>query len=150
MINIALFEPEIPQNTGNIMRLAVNCGFRLFLIKPYGFILNEKNLKRSAMDYIKQTDYYEFDNFTSLITKHKFNNIYAYTTKVDRIYTSVAYTSNDLLVYGPETRGLPDWILKDKNIIDVTIPMKKISRSINLANSVAIGAMEVWRQLGFN
>ena len=150
MLNIILYEPEIPPNTGNIMRLCANIGAKLHLIKPYGFDLSEKNLKRARLDYYDFANIIEYENFTNFLTQNKIatnNRLFCTTTKTNKLYSDINYQIGDYLLFGPETRGLP------KNIRDkypcVTLPMVENSRSLNLSNVVAVIAYEMWRQLKF-
>ncbi len=151
MIHIVLFEPEIPSNTGNIMRLCANMGAKLHLIKPYGFTLDDKKLRRAGMDYKDIAVITEYDCFAEFVLWHQKNypnnQLYCLTTKTDTLYTSVTFSDNDALVFGPETRGLPEEIREAHHTL--TIPMQADSRSLNLSNSAAIVSYEMWRQLGF-
>ncbi|MBT4963716.1 MAG: tRNA (cytidine(34)-2'-O)-methyltransferase [Francisellaceae bacterium] len=148
-LNIVLYQPEIPQNTGNIMRLCANTSHKLHLIEPLGFILNDKYLKRSGMDYIKNTWYKTYSSFDELLQINNFDKtrIFLLTTKSNEVYSDVQFLANDVLVFGPETRGLPDNLLSSYH--KITIPMVDTGRSLNLANSVSIVAYEAWRQLEF-
>jgi len=148
MLKLALYEPEIPPNTGNIIRLAVNIGCELHLIEPLGFSVDDRQLKRAGLDYhnkVKLKVHASLENFLVSVT---YDTIYAVTTKGETLYTDVSYRDDDVLLFGPETRGLPDDILKQFPM--VTIPMLTTERSLNLANAVSIVAYEAWRQLRFN
>lgn len=147
MINVILFEPEIPNNTGSIMRLCANIGAKLHLIKPYGFTLDDKKLRRAGLDYRDLACIYEYNNFAEYLEKNSKQRIFCFTTKTNNSYAKVDYHAGDCLMFGPETRGLPEYIMNNYN--KVTIPMQQNSRSINLANSVSIASYEVWRQLDF-
>jgi len=150
MLNIVLFEPEIPPNTGNIIRLAANTGSRLHLIEPLGFDLNTKKLRRAGLDYHEFTELRTYKSFELFTEQEQPKNIYALTTKGTRSHCSVQYQTSDYLLFGPETRGLPKSVrenLGPENCI--RIPMLKESRSLNLSNSVAIILYEAWRQLEF-
>ncbi len=152
MFDIALYEPEIPPNTGNIIRLCANAGFTLHLIHPLGFELEEKKLRRAGLDYREYATVHGHNNFNAFKTVlGKDKQIYACTTKAIISYTSINYKSGDCLLFGPETRGLPNTILEN---IDsqkkIRIPMLEHSRSINLANAVAIISFEAWRQNEFS
>ena len=148
MIHLVLYEPEIPPNTGNIIRLAANTGFDLHLIKPLGFRLDDRSLKRAGLDYHEKarfTTYESLDQFIDL--QPGVNSIYAVTTKGKALYSDVTYAPGDALLFGPETRGLPDVVLGTYPTIK--IPMQREGRSLNLSNAVAIVAYEAWRQLRF-
>ena len=150
MMHIVLFEPEIPPNTGNIMRLAANTGFHLHLIEPLGFELDDKQLRRAGLDYREWADTRRYANYPDFIKNCKFNNLYAFTTRGEQSYSETGFGPGDALLFGPESRGLPMWILDslpgDKKL---RIPMAPQSRSLNLSNTVAIAVYEAWRQLGF-
>jgi tRNA (cytidine/uridine-2'-O-)-methyltransferase len=150
MMHIVLFEPEIPPNTGNIMRLAANTGFRLHLIEPLGFELEHKQLRRAGLDYREWAHTSRYSDFEDFINRCEFNNLYAFTTKAERIYSDVEFASGDALLFGPESRGLPPEILqslaRDNRL---RIPMVATSRSLNLSNTVSIAVYEAWRQQGF-
>ena len=149
-LNIVLYEPEIPQNTGNIARLCACLGAKLYLVGRLGFQLSDKYLKRAGLDYWDKLEIEHVDTFEELISKNSDSKFYFFTTKKDTLYTEVQYNQGDFLVFGPETRGIPEDIL-DKNLdYCVKIPMKKETRSLNLSNSVAIGAYEAFRQFGIS
>ena len=145
-LNIVLYEPEIPQNTGNIARLCACTGASLYLIGKLGFSLSSKYTKRAGLDYWDSVDLHKLDTMEELFTQFPDANFYYLTTKAKRLYTEIEYKDGDFIVFGPETRGLPDKYVTDKNA--VTIPMKEGQRSLNLSNSVAITAYEVIRQNG--
>jgi tRNA (cytidine/uridine-2'-O-)-methyltransferase len=151
MFNIVLFEPEIPPNTGNIMRLCANSGAKLHLIEPLGFKITEKEMRRAGLDYISEenyTIYKNFDLFTKILSPS--SKLYGISTKATNNYVSVNFNKDDYFIFGPETRGLPEsirLILGEKNLL--RIPMLAESRSINLANSVSIILYEAWRQNNF-
>ena len=149
MLSVCLYQPEIPPNTGNIIRLCANAGSHLHLIKPLGFSLDEKSVKRSGLDYHDLTHVTEHDSWEEF-TSHQSGRIYALSTKGSVAYTSISYQSEDVLLFGPETRGLPETIRSDQAVTAVIkIPMYPGNRSLNLSNSVAIILFEAWRQLGF-
>jgi tRNA (cytidine/uridine-2'-O-)-methyltransferase len=150
MMNIVLFEPEIPPNTGNIMRLAANTGFQLHLIEPLGFELEDKLLRRAGLDYRQWADIKSYENYQEFLNSCEFNNLYAFTTGARRTYSEAAFSPGDALMFGPETRGLPAEIL-DSLAGDnkLRIPMMPTSRSLNLSNTVSIAVYEAWRQQGF-
>lgn len=149
-LNIVMVEPEIPQNTGNVARLCACVGAKLFLCGRLGFSMSNKYLKRSGLDYWDKVEIehiISFDELTKNFPQNE-NNYYFFTTKAKKLYTDIKYQRGDFLVFGPETRGLSDDILKkyEKNL--VTIPMRKETRSLKLSNSIAIGAYEAVRQFG--
>lgn len=144
--NIVLYEPEIPQNTGNIARLCACCGASLYLIGKLGFSMSSKYMKRAGLDYWKDVDLLKLDNMQELYEMFPEGTFYYLTTKSKKLYTDIQYKEGDFIVFGPETRGLPDVYVTDKNA--VTIPMREGERSLNLSNSVAITAYEVIRQNG--
>lgn len=151
MFNIVLFEPEIPPNTGNIIRLCANTGCRLHLIEPLGFDLSEKQLKRAGLDYHDLTKITKYPNFEHFISTHQNANFYALSTKGKIKYSEIEYKEEDFFIFGPETRGLPETILYSNEVTKLlTLPMLKSSRSLNLSNTVSIVVYEAWRQIGFN
>ncbi len=150
MFHIVLFEPEIPPNTGNIIRLAANSQCQLHLIEPLGFELDDKRLRRAGLDYQEWADVKRHDSFSRFEQNCRFNHLYAFTTKARKNYSDVVFEPEDALLFGPETRGLPETILGslgDKYCL--RIPMVCDSRSLNLSNTVAIAVYEAWRQQGF-
>lgn len=150
MINIVLFEPEIPPNTGNIIRLAANTGSELHLIKPFGFELDDKRMRRAGLDYHEFAGITIYDNWQNFKEVNGNSRLFGISTKGDNNYTEVRYQKGDFLVFGPETRGLPDSIrdeLGTKNLL--RIPMLAESRSLNLSNATAVLVYEAWRQLDF-
>ena len=149
-MNIVLFEPEIPPNTGNIMRLAANTGFQLHLIEPLGFELDDKQLRRAGLDYREWADTHCYSDYSEFIKTFKFNELYAFTTKAERPYSDAEFDPGDALLFGPESRGLPPAILDSlPGDNKLRIPMTQQSRSLNLSNTVAIAVYEAWRQQGF-
>jgi tRNA (cytidine/uridine-2'-O-)-methyltransferase len=150
MIHVVLYEPEIPPNTGNIIRLCANSGAILHLIHPLGFDLDDTKLQRAGLDYCEWTNIREYKSINAFIEQIKPTNVYAISTRGKRIYTEVEYAENVALLFGPETRGLPTSLLEslpEENILK--IPMQDKSRSLNLANAVAVVVYEVWRQMEF-
>ena len=145
-LNIVLYEPEIPQNTGNIARLCACLGAKLYLVGRLGFALSDKYLKRAGLDYWDKLDVVHINRLDDLIEKYPNSGFYYFTTKTERVYTNISYSKGDFLVFGPETRGIPEDILNLNEKTCVTIPMRKITRSLNLSNSVAIAAYEAYRQ----
>lgn len=147
MLHIALYQPEIPPNTGNIIRLCANSGAQLHLIHPLGFTLDDKRMRRAGLDYHEWANVIHYADFKDFIEKNKEKRIFACTTKTLQSYTDVTYQTDDLFLFGPETRGLPVEIREQ--LQSIRIPMQANSRSLNLSNSVAIILFEAWRQLGF-
>ncbi|WP_262967106.1 tRNA (cytidine(34)-2'-O)-methyltransferase [Methylobacter psychrophilus] len=150
MFNIALYEPRIPQNTGNIIRLTANNGCNLHLIGSLGFDLEEKNLRRSGLDYFdlaKVTRHADYDAFIVAMQGHR---LFALTTKGSQSYNQINYQAGDVLLFGSETAGLPENIQKGIALNhQLKIPMRPNNRSMNLSNAVAIVSYEAWGQLGF-
>ncbi len=145
-LNIVLYEPEIPQNTGNIARLCACCGASLYLVGKLGFSLTSKYTKRAGLDYWDSVDLHKVDSMDELYKMFPNGTFYYLTTKTNKLYTDIKFKDGDFIVFGPETRGLPDKYVKDENAR--TIPMKENQRSLNLSNSVAIVAYEAIRQNG--
>ncbi|MBQ3640584.1 tRNA (cytidine(34)-2'-O)-methyltransferase [bacterium] len=146
--NIALYEPEIPQNTGNIARLCACSGANLYLIGKLGFSLTEKYVKRAGLDYWDSVNITKVETLNELWEKFPNSTFYYLTTKSKKKYTDVKFNDGDFLVFGPETRGLPESLLKEKAETAVTIPMVDGQRSLILSNSVAIVLYEAIRQNG--
>lgn len=150
MFQIALYEPEIPPNTGNIIRLCANTGCKLHLIHPLGFSMETKQLRRAGLDYRDLTHVTEHESWDHFAAAHTKSRILAFSTKASGIYTEVDYHSNDILLFGPETRGLPESLLNELPREQVLkLPMLPSSRSLNLSNTVAIAAYEALRQTNF-
>lgn len=150
MFHIVLFEPEIPGNTGNIIRLAANSGCRLHLVKPLGFQLDEKSVRRSGLDYHELADVTVHENWQAVRAALADGNWYAFTTKASRLYAEASFRPGDVLVFGPETRGLPAVILQEfSEDHRLKLPMQAGSRSLNLSNAVSVAVYEAWRQTGF-
>lgn len=148
-LNIVLFEPEIPSNTGNIGRTCVATGTRLHLIEPLGFRLNEKAIQRAGMDYWKDLDVTTYLNFEDFMKRNPGARIYMATTKARKIYTDVQYEEDCYLMFGKESAGIPEEILVEHPDTAIRIPMNENIRSLNLANSVAIVLYEALRQHEF-
>lgn len=146
MLNIVLYEPEIPQNTGNIARLCACTGARLYLVGKLGFSLSSKYTKRAGLDYWDSVDLHKVNSMDELFKEFPDGKFYYLTTKTTKKYTDVEFKDGDFLVFGPESRGLPAEYVTAETAI--TIPMKEGQRSLNLSNSVAIVAYEVIRQIG--
>ncbi|NQY27410.1 MAG: tRNA (uridine(34)/cytosine(34)/5-carboxymethylaminomethyluridine(34)-2'-O)-methyltransferase TrmL [Piscirickettsiaceae bacterium] len=150
MLHVALFEPEIPPNTGNIIRLCANAGAQLHLIKPLGFELDDKRLRRAGLDYHEFSDVKLHDDFIAFTTWLGDRRLFACTTKGSRHHDQANYENEDVLLFGPESRGLPAEILESIDAEHkIRIPMQENSRSLNLSNATAIILYEAWRQCGY-
>lgn len=150
MLHIVLFEPEIPPNTGNIIRLAANTGCQLHLIEPLGFKLDEKSVNRAGMDYREIQELNLHKNWNDFLEREKPARIFALSTKGTRCHSDTQFQAGDYLLFGPETRGLPVSIRESLPADQVLrIPMAANSRSMNLSNAVAVMVYEAWRQLGY-
>lgn len=150
MLDIVLYEPEIPQNSGNIIRLCANCGFRLHMIEPFGFTWDDKKLRRSGLDYHEFVDIQKYKNFAEFLATAKPKRLFALTTKGEPNHSDVQYQLGDFLMFGPESRGIPMAILDSLPPSQkIRIPMCADSRSMNLSNSVAVVVYEAWRQFGY-
>ncbi len=147
MLHIALYQPEIPPNTGNIIRLCANSGALLHLIHPLAFTLDDKRMRRAGLDYHEWANIVHYENETVFIEKNQTRRIFACTTKTQTHYTDFNYQDEDMFLFGPETRGLPADLRERYQ--SIRIPMHAQSRSLNLSNAVAIVFFEAWRQLGF-
>lgn len=151
MLHIVLFQPEIPGNTGNIIRLCANTGARLHLIKPLGFDLDDSKLKRAGLDYHEWADLKVHDTLDDFIAAVKPPRLFAFTTKGSHSFFEISAEENDAYVFGPETRGLPMALLDTLPAEQkLRLPMRAESRSLNLSNSVAVVVYEAWRQMGFD
>lgn len=148
-MHIVLVNPEIPQNTGNIARTCALTRSVLHLVKPLGFSIDDRYLKRAGLDYWDKVEVKEWDSFEEVVENYRNNNIYLATTKAQTSYEEVEYRLDDMLVFGCETRGLPQEILERYPRQQIRIPMLDIGRSLNLSNSVAIILYEVLRQNKF-
>ena len=148
-LNIVLFEPEIPANTGNIGRTCVATGTRLHLIEPLGFRLNEKSIKRAGMDYWEHLDVTRYMNFEEFLEKNPGAKIYMATTKGQHVYTEVNYEPDCYIMFGKESAGIPEEILVEHPDNCIRIPMLSEIRSLNLSNSVAVVLYEALRQNNF-
>ena len=146
--NIVLFEPEIPQNTGNIARLCACTGASLYLVGKLGFSLSDKYTKRAGLDYWDSVDLHKVDILEQLISENKDANFYYLTTKTKKTYFDAQFKEGDFLVFGPETRGLPEKLLQENEKTAITIPMIEGQRSLNLSNAVSIVLYEAIRQIG--
>lgn len=150
MFHIVLFEPEIPPNTGNIIRLCANTGAQLHLVKPLGFALEDKQLKRAGLDYHEYATLKVHENWTACKAALAGKRMFALTTKGSQRYTNVQFADEDVFVFGPETRGLPEEVRNEfAPEFRLRLPMLPENRSLNLSNSAAVLIYEAWRQLGF-
>ncbi|EKS7793910.1 tRNA (uridine(34)/cytosine(34)/5-carboxymethylaminomethyluridine(34)-2'-O)-methyltransferase TrmL [Edwardsiella piscicida] len=150
MLNIVLFEPEIPPNTGNIIRLCANTGFHLHLIEPLGFTWDDKRLRRAGLDYHEFASIRRHHDYSAFLDGEKPTRLFALTTKGTPAHSEVTYRDGDYLLFGPETRGLPSTILDSLPAAQkIRIPMLASSRSMNLSNAVSVVVYEAWRQLGY-
>ena len=150
MFHVVLFEPEIAPNTGNIMRLSVNIGCDLHLIRPLGFVLDDTRLRRAGLDYHEWARVQVHPDLKSFLASVRPERMFACSTRGRQRYVDSAFQAGDAFLFGPETRGLPDTVLSELDPTRVLrIPMASASRSINLSNAVAIVLYEAWRQTGF-
>jgi len=147
-VNVVLVHPEIPANTGNIARLCVITGCKLHLVRPLGFFLDDKHLKRAGLDYWQHLDYAIHDSWVDFIETCHPERLFLVETDSQKLYTDVNYQIGDYLVFGSESKGLPSAILRDYPDNHISLPMVN-PRSLNLSNTVAITVYEAWRQLGF-
>ena len=149
MIDIVLYQPEIPQNTGNLIRLAANTGFQLCLIHPLGFFMDDQRLQRAGLDYHEYAPVLDFEDLEDYLSKRKPPAVYPVSTKASTLYTEHTFEKGSALLFGPESRGLPDDIRERWAKTTIRLPMRENSRSLNLANAVAALSYEAWRQQGF-
>ena len=150
VLHVVLYQPEIPPNTGNIIRLCANTGFRLHLIEPLGFELDDKRLRRAGLDYHEFAELQLHTSLDEFVEKQQPRQIYACTTRGRRNYSEVRYQAGDALLFGPETRGLPQALLDTLPPEQLLrLPMQPQNRSLNLSNAAAVFVYEAWRQLGF-
>ena len=148
--HVLLFEPEIPPNTGNIIRLCANTGAQLHLIRPLGFELDDKQLRRAGLDYHEYAEMKVHDNLNDCLQSLPEIRLFAFTTKASNHFHKTQFRAGDALLFGPESRGLPaDLLASLKPEQRLRLPMMPDNRSLNLSNSVAVAVYEVWRQLGF-
>ncbi len=150
-INVVLVEPEIPQNTGNIIRTCAATGATLHLVRPLGFSLEDKYLKRSGLDYWDIANIQYYDSFEEVVEKNPNGTFFYATTKVNQAHSDVKYVDNSFIVFGKETKGLPESLIKENLDTCIRIPMLNIekARSLNLSNSVAVVVYEALRQLDY-
>ena len=150
MLHIVLYQPEIPPNTGNVIRLCANTGARLHLIRPLGFELEDRQLRRAGLDYHEWVDVQTYDSLEEFRARVSPARLIAFSTRGRRLYTDFEYGEGDALLFGPETRGLPQAVLDAlPPELCLTLPMRPGNRSLNLSNSVAVAVFEAWRQAGF-
>tara|TARA_B100000035_G_scaffold312742_1_gene324894 strand:+ start:102 stop:572 length:471 start_codon:yes stop_codon:yes gene_type:complete len=148
---VVLFNPQIPPNTGNILRICANTGSNLHIIKPIGFSLNEKSMRRAGLDYYSNVKMYVYDNLNDFLSKNNFNNIYLITKFGKKRYDEINYKRNDYLMFGSEINGLSEEVYEKLNkSTRIFIPMFPENRSINLANAVSICVYEAWKQINFS
>jgi tRNA (cytidine/uridine-2'-O-)-methyltransferase len=150
MLHIVLFEPEIPPNTGNVIRLAANTGAQLHLVEPLGFTLEDSQLKRAGLDYHEYASLRVHADWPACVAALSGKRLFALSTRNSRIYSEAAFHDEDVFIFGPETRGLPAALLASlPDAQRLRIPMRPDNRSLNLSNAVAVVVLEAWRQLGF-
>ena len=150
MFHIILYQPEIPPNTGNVIRLCANTGSHLHLIRPLGFDLDDRQLRRAGLDYHEYAELRVHEDLASCLQALPNSRLFAFTTKGNRFYHQVSYQKDDALLFGPESRGLPPEVLHELRPEQLLrLPMLPHSRSLNLSNTVAAAAFEAWRQCGF-
>ena len=149
MLNIVLVEPEIPQNCGNIARTCAATGCRLHLIRPLGFDISEKAVKRAGLDYWNLVQVFDYENLEDFFQKNQVGQMWCLSTKAPRSYTEAEFAEDCYLFFGKETKGLPEDFLEQHKDACIRLPMRQEARSLNLSNSVAITVYEALRQLGF-
>ena len=150
MLHIILYQPEIPPNTGNIIRLCANTGASLHLVGPLGFQLDNTRVKRAGLDYAEMTRVFQYVSWDTFKAEHPEMRIWAFSTRGQKPYNQAEFKPGDGLLFGPETRGLPEAVLAETGSeYCLHLPMANTSRSLNLSNTVAVGLYEAWRQLGF-
>jgi len=150
MFHIVLYQPEIPPNTGNIIRLCANTGSKLHLVHPLGFELDDRKLRRAGLDYREWASVTEHESLAACLSVIGSERVFPVSTRGSRSYDSVAFQPGDVFIFGPETRGLPEQVLETMGRDTVIrLPMADGSRSLNLANTVAVVVFEAWRQQGF-
>jgi tRNA (cytidine/uridine-2'-O-)-methyltransferase len=150
VVHVVLYQPEIPPNTGNIIRLCANTGARLHLIRPLGFELDDRRLRRAGLDYHEWAEVRDYPDLTSFLAEQAPGRLFALSTRGQTCYTQVAFRAGDAFLFGPETRGLPQEVLEHLPPgCRLRLPMRPRNRSMNLSNAVAVLVFEAWRQLGF-
>jgi len=151
MLHVVLYEPEIPPNTGNAIRLCANSGARLHLIRPLGFDLDHAKLRRAGLDYHEFADVTVHENLAAFVAIVNPGRLFALSTRGRNLYTNVQFRADDAIVFGPETRGLPQDVLDSlPSEQRLRLPMRPDNRSLNLSNAVAVVVYEAWRQMGFD
>ncbi len=149
-LHVVLYTPEIPPNTGNVIRLCANAGAQLHLIEPLGFTLADRLLRRAGLDYHEWVTLCVHADYEAFLQTARPRRVLAFSTRAHRLYTDVRYEAGDALLFGPETRGLPETLLAAQpEAHRLRLPMRPGNRSLNLSNSVAIAVYEAWRQQGF-
>lgn len=150
MIDVILFEPEIPQNTGNIIRLCANTGARLHLVEPLGFVWDDARVKRAGLDYHEFAEVRRHADYATCLAHLQQPRVFAFSSKAQTRFDTPHYASGDALLFGPETRGLPAAVLDElPEAQRLRLPMRPGQRSLNLSNAVAVAVFEVWRQQGY-
>lgn len=150
MFDVILYQPEIPPNTGNIIRLCANTGVQLHLVKPLGFSMDDKQLMRAGLDYHEFATISIHDDWAECAERFKDRRVFAVSTRGTKRYDQVRYTKDDVFLFGPETRGLPSALLESFSVDHrIRVPMRPKNRSLNLSNAVAVVIYESWRQIGF-
>jgi tRNA (cytidine/uridine-2'-O-)-methyltransferase len=150
VLHVVLYQPEIPPNTGNVIRLCANTGARLHLIRPLGFDLDHAKLRRAGLDYHEFARVAAHDDLDAFLATERPTRLFALSTRGGTLYTSAQFTTNDAVLFGPETRGLPQALLDSLPTNQrLRLPMRAGNRSLNLSNAVAVVVYEAWRQLGF-
>ena len=151
MFDLIIFEPEIPPNTGNMIRLCANTGARLNLVRPLGFSLDEPRLRRAGLDYREMAQVSVHDSLDACLSALENPRVFAFSTRAERVYTDADFAPGDALLFGPETRGLPQALLDALPARQrLRIPLRAGNRSLNLANAAAVALYEAWRQNGFS
>ena len=149
-LHVVLYQPEIPPNTGNIIRLCANTGAKLHLIEPLGFAMEDKELRRAGLDYHEWAEVKTYKDYASFLEQVAPTRVLAFSTRNRRLHTEASYADNDALLFGPETRGLPPEILDGLSDSQrLRLPMRPGNRSLNLSNAVAVAVFEAWRQREF-
>lgn len=150
MLHVVLYQPEIPPNTGNVIRLCANTGARLHLIRPLGFDLDHAKLRRAGLDYHEFATLDVHDDLDAFVISAQPQRLFALSTRGGTLYTNAQFAENDAVIFGPETRGLPQTLLDSlPPLRRLRLPMRPDNRSLNLSNAVAVVTYEAWRQLGF-
>ncbi len=149
-VHVVLYQPEIPPNTGNVIRLTANTGTSLHLVRPLGFVMDDARLRRAGLDYHEWANVQQHDTLDACLEFCGDGKVWAFSTRGTRQYSDAAFAAGDVLLFGPETRGLPAPVLSARPPEQrLRLPMRAQSRSLNLSNAVAVAVFEAWRQLGF-